>query len=284
MTISPEAKSEMGEDFKTLNRAIEEASACPDIAEQLKSRGPVFTELAKLFCGLLPLMLTVGRRAEASNLSVAYAPFLIERGVEPRAAHFLASLTISVGRRRAKISRTLPGIARSVQFLAGPSCNPLSIRERAEVILLAWEETPVIDAAFRDAGLGEGEFIELLKCAAEGGHVDRCRVAEIARAVTPHLKVPRGPKLSVASAAHETFLGTMDGLVKHGYYTWNSIDSEFSDALTRATRLEFGAPNFDPRPAYRRLRLCGRPKERLGACFSLKVLTGPLEPDNRPLN
>jgi hypothetical protein len=37
-------------------------------------------------------------------------------------------------------------------------------------------------------------------------------------------------------------------------YTYSPDLEDFTDELTKATRIEFGDPNFDPRPAVRRAR------------------------------
>jgi hypothetical protein len=45
-------------------------------------------------------------------------------------------------------------------------------------------------------------------------------------------------------------------------YTWSDEQEIFTDPLTNATRLEFGKPDFDPRPAYRRVRANWAQNER----------------------
>jgi hypothetical protein len=71
----------------------------------------------------------------------------------------------------------------------------------------------------------------------------------IAATVAPRLSVSRGRKISAASAAHE-FVSEELGQA----YTFSPVLEDFTDELTKATRIEFGDPNFDPRPAVRRAR------------------------------
>jgi hypothetical protein len=68
------------------------------------------------------------------------------------------------------------------------------------------------------------------------------------------LSVARGPKISAASAAHEFFLACLEGIKEAQAYTWSAVLDDFCDSVTKATRLEFEEPHFDPRPARRRVR------------------------------
>jgi hypothetical protein len=77
---------------------------------------------------------------------------------------------------------------------------------------------------------------------------------QIAAAVAPLLSIPRGPKISTASAAHEILLEELVSVTGSQGYTWDSYKEDYSDPLTQATRREFRDPDFDPRAAYRRVR------------------------------
>jgi hypothetical protein len=71
--------------------------------------------------------------------------------------------------------------------------------------------------------------------------------------VRSRVAISRGPKLTHASAAHEYFLETQS-IFKNAAFTWSAEDEDFTDLLTRATREEFDAPDFNPVSARRRLR------------------------------
>jgi hypothetical protein len=79
------------------------------------------------------------------------------------------------------------------------------------------------------------------------------RLAEIVTVIAPHASVSRGPKVSATSAAHEFLLEELDQVTGSRACTWSDERGTFTDSLTEATRLEFGKPFFDPRPAYRRV-------------------------------
>jgi hypothetical protein len=74
---------------------------------------------------------------------------------------------------------------------------------------------------------------------------------EIAATIAPYVSIPRGPKVSAASAAHEFLLKELGQLTGSRAYTWRDDEGKFTDRKTEATGLEFNEPKFDPRPAYR---------------------------------
>ena len=124
--------------------------------------------------------------------------------------------------------------------------------KHVRVLLDAWEETSVVEAIFGNAGQDEFPFIDLLKRAASGEQAAVPGLAQMAHRLARHLKIPRGPKVSAASASHQFILKTLTMLDKPGTYTWDENKGRCTDALTNATRLEFGIDHFDPRPAFRR--------------------------------
>ena len=76
---------------------LQEFLAHPDIAEQLAPAAATFVELSRVFVGMFLIARTFGERAAESHPSKAYAPFLIERGVDPAWARGMASLAIKRG-------------------------------------------------------------------------------------------------------------------------------------------------------------------------------------------
>ena len=102
--------------------------------------------------------------------------------------------------------------------------------------------------------LSPSGFVGLLKRVVAGEEVELRRITEAAGAIAPGLSIPRGPKNSAASAAHQFLLEDASSATGVRGYTWNAYDEDFADPLTHATRQEFGRADFDPRPARRRSR------------------------------
>jgi hypothetical protein len=119
-----------------------------------------------------------------------------------------------------------------------------------EILLSARRDSFVLEEIFQNADI---EFAELLEPAIEGRESAHCRLRAMAAAVAPRIRVNRGPKICAASAAHEFFLKESTPLIGSRAYTWDDIAEDYVDELTQATRIEFGEPDFDPRPARRRL-------------------------------
>ncbi len=205
-----------------------------------------------MFGGMFLMAWTLGDRAAESHPSKAYEPLLIEHGAKPVWARPLASLAISRGFRVANESKREPAVVGAIRFFASPGRSRKAIIRRARVLLAAWNETSIVETIFDDGHLSE--FIGLLTSVIEGREV-----MEIAAAIAPGLSIPRGRKISAASAAHEFLLDEAPSVTHVHGYTWDPITDDFSDPLTQATRREFGCAHFDPRPAH------GRSKRRNAA-------------------
>jgi hypothetical protein len=119
-------------------------------------------------------------------------------------------------------------------------------------LLAAWDNTSVIENTLTGAGVSEWEFIRALQSVAAGNWGDYPRLRDAAISISPYFPPLRGPKISAASAAHQTILEDVGGHIKVGAYTWNDVEGRCTDPLTEATRREFDYPVFDPRPAVRR--------------------------------
>jgi hypothetical protein len=77
---------------------------------------------------------------------------------------------------------------------------------------------------------------------------------EIAATIAPRLSIPRGPKISAASATHEVFLETVAELLAPRAYTRDPISEIYTDRWTAATRQEFRDPDFNPQAAHLRAK------------------------------
>jgi hypothetical protein len=113
----------------------------------------------------------------------------------------------------------------------------------------------VIASMFASIGVDGSELIRLLESVVEGREVDYQRIVDGAAVIASRLSVARGPKVSAASAAYEFLLNPEFEFsipqCRHPTYRYRS--AEYINAMTAATRLEFDEPNFDPRPAQRRM-------------------------------
>ena len=191
--------------------------------------------LLLVYGAMFQMMWTIAQRAVESSPSIAYEPLLIEHGVKLVRARGLASLTIRRGTQHANESIRLPAIVGAIRFLAKPGRDRRAILSKAEVLFAAWEETSIIDTIFDDAKLRESEFIGLLKSAVEGREVAWRRITEIAAVIAPLLSIPRGPKISAASASHELLLEELVSETGSQGYTWDPYkgdNGDFSDLST----------------------------------------------------
>ena len=98
------------------------------------------------------------------------------------------------------------------------------------------------------------EFIGWLKSVVEGREVAWRRITEIAATIAPRLSIPRGPKISAASATHEVLLETVAELLAPRAYTRDPIRENYTDRWTAATRQEFRDPDFNPQAAHLRAK------------------------------
>jgi hypothetical protein len=189
--------------------------------------------------------------------SPGYEPMLVERGIHPILARAMALLLVRRGTRVARESQRLPAVVEAIRFLAKSGRQRAAVIRRAKTLLAAWDETSIIETIFQKARLNDFEFVGVLKRVIEGDEPAFSRAAELAAAAESYSPNLRGRRISAAFAAHEFLLegGICPG--KHRAYSWNDLEGKFTDPLTSATRLEFAAPQFDPRPARRKLRARG---------------------------
>ena len=218
--------------------------------EQLKP----LEEALKPFIGFFAMAgLVIMKMAELPP-SPGYEPLLIQYGVDPIVARGTARLVIRHGKRRAAEGGCHRLVFDAIRFLAKRDRQRRAIFRRAQLLLETWDETSITETVFDEIGLSETEFIGLLKALVEGRDVDCRRIMEIATRVAPHLSVARGPRISAPSAAHELFLTGLVRIKGTHAYTWSTLKEDFIDLVTKATRLEFDEPDFDPRPARRRVK------------------------------
>jgi hypothetical protein len=217
-------------------------------------------ETQKMWLGMVLMARAITERAEQNFPSKAYGPYFEAQGFAPFLARGLGSLTISLGSREANEARGMTPAVEAIRFLARGDRQRRAILSRARVVLAASKETSIVAELFRNAGLHEGEFLRLLQTVIDGGAINRERIRTIAAAIAPSRPCARGPKISAASATHQLFLETNASFGLPAGYAKSGIDGEYTDPQTQATRQEFEDSDFDPRPAYRRVKRRGSVK------------------------
>jgi hypothetical protein len=230
--------------------------------EALWESSPQFRGLVDGFKRLFEQIGLGIRSIAESPPSPAYERVLIKRFRNPFVARAVAKLAVRSGRRRAAESKRRGPVFRAIRFLAQPDRRKDASLRRASLLLAAWEETSIIEGIFDEAVASQPsfrvahpnpfEFVSLLKSAVERREI-ASRLREIAAALTPHLLISRGPRISAASATHEFILE--NGLPDQPRaYTWDPTKEDFTDGLTQATRQEFGNLSFSPQAARRRVK------------------------------
>lgn len=183
-----------------------------------------------------------------------YAKFLVALGYDPNWAGMLAAMFVEEGRVRAATSAKRTEFSRALRRLADPRLKTEAFLANAQVVNEAMNGTLLTSGLFEDLRPLEGLlFIRELRFCLAGDLSRRAEVARIAKAVWRRVAVSRGPKLTLASAAHEYFLESQSIFRPTGF-TWSPDTEDFTDRLTQATREEFDDPDFNPVPARRRLK------------------------------
>jgi hypothetical protein len=197
-------------------------------------------------------------RIERSPPSIAYEPLFIRLGDHPLVARVFARMIVTLGpeyadennRQRRTIARGIRELGkkktRRVAFIAKTSCAMLSMPAAHSLI-----EAIFAESGYQDLG---HEFANLLERAAAADPFACRRLADLAKAVGGDISAPRGMKISVATAMHELVLERLRLSGKPRAYTWKEEQQGCTDCVTEATRGEIGNPDFDPRPAWRRMR------------------------------
>ena len=185
-------------------------------------------------------------------LSRGYQSYFVERGLHPLLACAKAALIVYHGVMTVRMQARTREIHRAIRFLAEPGRSDRAVIRCIKLLRSDYLHFSTTDEAFRLAGFKTHDYDQFLERAAHDQPA-RERLIELAARVAPQLTMRRGPRISAASAAHEFLLENGIGVREVNLYTWDPEIGDFTDPQTRATRLEFDEPDFDPRPAYRRL-------------------------------
>jgi hypothetical protein len=183
-----------------------------------------------------------------------YAKFLATLGYDRNWAGMQAAYIVEQGRIRVATSRKRTAFAKALRQLAKPRLATKAFLDNARVALEAMDGTMLADELFLGPPPFEGlVFIPALQLCLAGDLSARSEVARLAEAAWRRVPVVRGPKLTLASAAHEYFLESLRAFLRAGF-TWSPYGEDFTDRLTIATREEFEDSDFSPVSARRRLR------------------------------
>ncbi|HEU5067794.1 MAG TPA: hypothetical protein VFT61_06380 [Sphingomicrobium sp.] len=190
-------------------------------------------------------------KAAKAPPSPGYEPWLVKNGWSRIPARMMARLIVHHGERVANDLAWEPKARRALKALANPNIKSLAKRRRIKDLLSAWHKSHIVETIFDDAGLDVLQFIPLLE--AEQGHAvpSDPRIAQLA-ALAISYPAKRGPKVSVASAAHGFVLENVLPGVGGAAYSWSSVSRGCTDHASEATLREFGLPRFDARAAVRR--------------------------------
>ncbi len=147
-----------------------------------------------------------------------YEPVLLADGRDPLEARFFAAATLYVGKKSREEAHAERRLASAIAFLADVhGRGSLVISRRAKKLELALQEpsveVPLSKAWSRARVLESPNQLDDLVARAIGRNAAACqRLTEIARALRPGLRDPRGRIPNLESATHEAFLALRDKL------------------------------------------------------------------------
>ena len=213
---------------------------------------PGLTGLLAGFLQLSQLIIAFVTHVYELPPSPAYEPLFLSLGPSAFEARLWAYAVRHCGKQLAdEENLESPAVVSKIREIAEGG-GVLAISRRASA--LRAEPDCLVREICRGAGHGDpaSELWDLLEQASDGDREACRRLIASAKIIARNLPARRGRKFSEATAAHEFVLRYLALHGGPGAYTWRDVDRVFSDAATRATRIEFEAPDFDPRPARRR--------------------------------
>jgi hypothetical protein len=214
--------------------------------------GQWLDELASRLSPTLKSVCEVVETLERMPPAPGYEPLLIARAQHPLVARIISYTLIKFSALEASKGRMERQAVDAIRFLAKPGRRKRAVSRRVDWLISDWDRESGL------AGLRAGNIISFLDftLALESfarGDPGACEhLTQTAAAMAPLLSVRRGRRASRATIAHQMLLSAFRDMVGSASYTWDLAQEDFTDPLTRATRLAFGDPDFDPRPAVRR--------------------------------
>ncbi len=152
-----------------------------------------------------------------------YAKFLVTLGYDPNWAGMLAAVIVEEGRVRAATSKKRKEFSRALRQLADPRLGTEAFLVNAQVVLEAMTGTTLtIELSDDRRPFADVAFIFQLRYCVAGDLSGRAEVVRMAKTVC-RVVVPRGPRLTHASAAHEYFLESQS-IFRSATFTWSPDD------------------------------------------------------------
>jgi hypothetical protein len=184
-----------------------------------------------------------------------YEPYFVNLGYHPLAARLMGRILVQGAAADVASLNARRPVAEAIRFIAKPRRSAKAIAKKAEFLVRFASTLDRLDA-FAKTDCNSANFLLSLQGVLRG-EADAIESARSqARCIAPHLSLRRGPKVRIASYAHQAILQSRY-LLRGASYTWDAVREDFTDRLTTATRSAFNEPNFDPRPALRRARRFG---------------------------
>jgi hypothetical protein len=134
-----------------------------DVIERMKLWDAALDRVAERLCGVCERIGVVFQRVAESAPSRGYEPLLVKCGVSPILARMMALLLVRRGMRIEEESKRQLRVVKAIRFLSEPDRRRSAIVGRARFLLVAWEETSIIETIIAAAGLDEREFIKALQ-------------------------------------------------------------------------------------------------------------------------
>ena len=182
----------------------------------------------------------------------------IRQGYEPLCARLMARFILFTGVRwaeeRVEVEKPLAGVLRRFS-----KSRTSAVVRRAADKLRIWldrdEAASLIETWLQDGDLPLlAHDLRQIAASAVNRNENACaRLVEIANALLPYLPDPRGRPVSRSTGIHLFLLSWFRSPTRRPAYTWDPVEEDFVDPLTKATRTLLNDPNFDSRPAYRLL-------------------------------
>jgi len=203
----------------------------------------------------LPQIVECFDRLDRAEPVPGYEPYFVDLGYHPLAARLMGRILVQGAADDVASLNARRPVVEAIRFIAKPQRRAKAIAKKAEFLVRFGSTLDRLDA-FAKTDCNSTNFLLSLQGVLRGEPDAIESAHRQAQCVAPHLSLRRGPKIRVASYAHQAILQSRS-LLRGASYTWDAIREDFTDSLTTATRTAFNEPNFDPRPALRRARRFG---------------------------
>jgi hypothetical protein len=225
------------------------------VADDVNMMTPVLVSAFERALPTLQLIADSVQRLERAPPVSGYQEYLTADEDHPLVAKAMVYNVGRLGEERLTLGeagRVVSSAVRAVLQAKGASALVFSRRVRKLQIALADAvQMTAFERACEKAGAVNAIYAikPALDAVVQRKSAGRDALIAICQTIRPHLRDPRGRKQRLISATHEVFLEVADRA-----FTNDLVEDDFSDPATRATRLSFGDPDFNPVSARRRLR------------------------------